>query len=197
MVEEIKVPQEAVVEKKRIKNMTPEEKRSYNNAAKAQSRAREKEARKELRKEERSQKEVLEMGDTNESEKVRRLQAGKCFFGEVSPGVDARTLQEELQVVREMARALGIPDVERGEIHLDFIRRVFDAWVSYEGFRNHPEAHGDGAAPFLIRKTGTLTPGWGDYWSQLPFSKIWVVIPGSDKPVSLEAASSFEGESNG
>src|SRR5580765_1431056 len=138
MVEEQEVPHEVVVEKKRIKNMTPEEKRSYNNAAKAQSRAREKEAAKELRKKERGEEEALEMGDTYQSEKVRRLQAGKCFFGEISPGVDARNLQEELQVVREMARALGIPDVERGEIHLDFIRRVFDAWVSYEGFRDHP-----------------------------------------------------------
>lgn len=194
MVEELKVPQEAVVEKKPLKDMTPEAKRAYNNAAKAQSRAREKEATKELRKKERGEEEVLEMADTFESEKVRRLQAGKCFFGEISPGVDARNLQEELQVVREMACALSAPDVERGEIHLDFVRRVFNAWISYEGFRNHPDAHGDGAAPFLIRKTGTLTPGWGNYWSQLRFSKIWVVIAGSDKPVSVEAASSFEGD---
>ena len=195
MVEELEVPQQEV--KKPIKDLSPEEMKIYNAKKKKESRARQREAMKLSRKQEKSEQDILDMGDGYESAKVHRIREGMCFLGEVSPGVDARTLSEELQVVREMGRAIGEPDVVLGETHIAFVRRIFEAWVSYEGLRGHPDAGGDGGAPFLNRQTGQLSPGWGSYWTQLGFAKAWVAIPGSDKPVSLEAASSFEGDSNG
>src|ERR1700733_3762799 len=60
---------------------------------------------------------------------ARRIQRSQCMLGEVSPGVDARTLEEALEVARERARALNESDVQEGESLSDFERRVFDAWV--------------------------------------------------------------------
>src|ERR1700733_8539200 len=51
---------------------------------------------------------------------ARRTLRNQCMLGEVSPGVDARTIDEALEVAREMARALVVPDVMEGECLLDF-----------------------------------------------------------------------------
>src|SRR5579863_2962155 len=54
---------------------------------------------------------------------ARRTQRNQCMLGEISPGVDARTLEEALEVAREMARALDAPDVQEGESLLELERR--------------------------------------------------------------------------
>src|ERR1700733_14630300 len=59
--------------------------------------------------------EGIEADRMNAQHIARRIQRRQCMFGEVSPGVDARTVGEALEVAREMARALTAPDVEQGE----------------------------------------------------------------------------------
>jgi hypothetical protein len=91
---------------------------------------------------------------------VRRTKRNQCTLGETSPGVDARTVEEALEVAREFARALSIPDVQEGESLYDFERRVFDAWTNYEGFRGGYNSSDGGGAPYLNRLT---VPGaWKD-----------------------------------
>ena len=74
---------------------------------------------------------------------ARRTQRSQCMLGEVSPGVDARTIEEALEVAREMGRALTISDVQEGESLLDFERRVFDAWVTFDKFVGRNDAGGN------------------------------------------------------
>jgi hypothetical protein len=125
---------------------------------------------------------------------ARRASRNQCMLGEVSPGVDARTLEEALEVAREMARALIAPDVQEGESLLDFERRIFDSWLNYANFVGHNDAGGHfpfaggGHAPHLIRETGRLTPGRGkDYWVEHcgGFDKCWKVLPGAGKEIDL------------
>ena len=40
----------------------------------------------------------------------------QCSLGEISPGVDVRTVEEALEVAREMARALDLPRRARRRI---------------------------------------------------------------------------------
>jgi hypothetical protein len=125
---------------------------------------------------------------------ARRTQRNQCMLGEVRPGVDARTLEEALEVAREMARALDAPDVQEGESLLDFERRVFDAWVNYDKFVGHndaggklPEA-GGGYAPYLNRETGELSPGRGkNYWIEHcgGFDESWKPLPGAKEKIDL------------
>jgi hypothetical protein len=125
---------------------------------------------------------------------ARRTERNQCMFGEVSAGVDARTVEEALEVAREMARALSVPDVQEGESLFDFERRVFDAWVNYDKFVGHndaggklPEA-GGGHAPYLNRETGELSAGRGkDYWVEHcgGFDECWRPLPGAKETIEL------------
>jgi hypothetical protein len=121
---------------------------------------------------------------------ARRTKRNQCMFGETSPGVDARTIDEALEVAREMARALECSDVQEGECLHDFERRVFDAWVNYDEFAGRNDAGGcspfagGGHAPYLNRVTGELSPGLGhDYWIDHcgGFDECWQPLPGSKK----------------
>jgi len=125
---------------------------------------------------------------------ARRIQRSQCMFGEVSPGVDARTLDEALEVAREMSRALNAPEVKEGESLLDFERRIFDEWVNYDKFVGHNDAGGrfpfagGGGAPYLNRETGELSPGHGkDYWVEHcgGFDECWKVLPGARNEIGL------------
>ena len=110
------------------------------------------------------------------------------MFGEAGPGVDARTVEEALEVAREMARALNESDVQEGESLSDFERRVFEAWVNYEKFVGHNDAAGGGHAPYLNRETGALSPGRGkDYWVEHcgGFDECWKVLPGAKETIDL------------
>ena len=124
---------------------------------------------------------------------ARRVARSQCMIGEVSPGVDARTLEEALEVAREMARALTLPDVQEGESLFDFERRVFDAWVNYDKFVGRNDAGGNfpfaggGHAPYLNRETGELSPGHGkDYWVNCGgFEESWKPLPGAKEKIDL------------
>jgi hypothetical protein len=125
---------------------------------------------------------------------ARRTQRSQCMLGEVSPGVDSRTLDEALEVAREMARALNVPDVREGESLYDFERRVFDAWVDYDKFVGRNDAGGNfpfaggGHAPYLNRETGELSPGHGKkYWVEHcgGFDECWKFLVGAKEKIDL------------
>ena len=128
-------------------------------------------------------------GDRMNAEGIaRRTKLNQCSLGEISPGVDARTVEEALEVAREMARALSSPDVQEGESLHDFERRVFDAWVNYEGFRGGYNSSDGGGAPYLNRLTRELSPGLGKpYWEQYcgGFDECWQALPGARKTLDL------------
>jgi hypothetical protein len=130
-------------------------------------------------------------GDCMNAEGIaRRTKRNHCTFGEISPGVDASTVEEALEVAREMARALNVPDVEEGESLHDFERRVFDAWTNYEGFRGGYNSSDGGGAPYLNRLTGELSPGLGKpYWEEYcgGFDQSWEALPGAKKKLDLAA----------
>jgi hypothetical protein len=127
---------------------------------------------------------------------AHRTKRNQCKFGETSPGTDAKTIDEALEVAREMARALNVLDVEDGESLHDFERRVFDAWVNYDKFvgrddaGGHSPCAGGGHAPYLNRETGELSPGLGrDYWVEHcgGFDECWQDLPGAKKKLDLAA----------
>jgi hypothetical protein len=134
-------------------------------------------------------------GDLMNAEGIaRRTKRNQCTLGETSPGVDARTVEEALEVAREMARALSITDVQESESLHDFERRVFDAWVNYDKFIGHNDAGGTfpfaggGHAPYLNRKTGELSPGLGKgYWIDHcgGFEECWQAFPGAKKQLDV------------
>jgi hypothetical protein len=128
-------------------------------------------------------------GDQMNAEGIaRRTKRNEGMFGEVIPGVDARTVEEALEVAREMARALSISDVEEGESLNDFERRVFEAWTNYEGFRGGNNSSDGGGAPYLSRLTGELSPGLGrPYWEEYcgGFDQSWEALPGAKKKLDV------------
>jgi hypothetical protein len=136
-------------------------------------------------------------GDRMNAEGIaRRTKRKECMFGEVRPGMDAQTIDEALEVAREMARALNCLDVQEGESLHDFERRVFDAWVNYDKFAGRDDAGGHsplaggGHAPYLNRETGELSPGFGkDYWIDHcgGFDECWQALPGAKKTLDLPA----------
>src|SRR5580704_2500435 len=138
--------------------------------------------------------EGLKADRMNTQSLARRASRNQCMLGEVSPGVDARTLEEALEVAREMARALNAPDVREGESLYDFERRVFDAWVNYDKFVGHNDAGGHfpfaggGGAPYLNRDTGELSPGHGkNYWIEHcgGFDECWKSLAGAKETIEL------------
>jgi hypothetical protein len=125
---------------------------------------------------------------------AHRVSRNQCMFGETAPGIGARTVEEALEVAREMARALTVPDVEEGESLLDFERRVFEAWVNFDKFVGRNDAGGTfsfaggGHAPYLNRETGELSPGRGkDYWVEHcgGFDECWKSLPGAKEKIDL------------
>jgi hypothetical protein len=128
-------------------------------------------------------------GDRMNAEGIaRRTERNQCMLGEISPGVDASTLEEALEVAREMARALSCPDVQENESLHDLERRVFNAWVNYEGFRGGYNSSDGGAAPYVNRETAELSPGLGkDYWVEHcgGFDECWQALPGAKKELDL------------
>ncbi len=52
-----------------------------------------------------------------------------CYFGEVTPRINARTHAEELAIHREFLRCLRAPDVQPGENLRDVARRTWAAWT--------------------------------------------------------------------
>jgi hypothetical protein len=170
-----------------IEQATPEQlaKRKANLERKQRQRAREK-ARSHQAIQEHLER--VRGDEMNAEGNARRTKRNECMFGEVRPGVDARTLEEALEVAREMARALSIPDVQESESLYDFERRVFNAWTNYEGFRGGNNSSDGGGAPYLNRLTGELSPGLGKpYWEEHcgGFDECWQALPGAKKKLDL------------
>ena len=136
-----------------------------------------------------AQLESLKAERMNAQSLARRVARGQCMLGEVAPGVDARTLEEALEVAREMARALNISDVRESESLYDFERRVFDSWVNYDKFVGRNDAAGGGGhGPHLNRETGELSPGRGkDYWIDCcgNVDECWKALPGAKETIEL------------
>jgi hypothetical protein len=172
-----------------LEQPTPEQlaKRKSNLARKQRQRAREK-----ARSHQAIQEHLEKIkGDRMNAEGIaRRTKGNQCTFGETSPGVDASTLEEALDVAREMARALDCAGVQEGESLHDLERRVFDAWTNYEGFRGGYNSSDGGGAPYLNRLTGELSPGFGKpYWEEYcgGFDECWQALPGAKTKLDLAA----------
>src|SRR5262249_37327388 len=67
-----------------------------------------------------------------------RLRRNLHFYGEVSPGRDATTLADELQIHREFLRALNKPDVQSGESLRSVAKRTYEGWLSGPYAGNQP-----------------------------------------------------------
>jgi hypothetical protein len=115
--------------KKRIKDMTADEKRAYDTAHKRKSRVKEKIADEE----EQRLKELEKAG-------IKRHRANLCFFGEVLPGTPARTLPELIKCLREFLRTLGEEDVRVGkENTAELGQRTWQAYLT--GPYTVPQTH--------------------------------------------------------
>ena len=64
------------------------------------------------------------------NERAERISRGPHFFGESSPGHNAKTFADELQIHREFLRALGKEDVQDGETLRTVAKRAFEAWLT-------------------------------------------------------------------
>jgi hypothetical protein len=64
------------------------------------------------------------------SERAERMRRGPHFFGESSPGRNANTFSDELQIHREFLRSLGKEDVQDGETLRTVAKRTFAAWLT-------------------------------------------------------------------
>jgi hypothetical protein len=164
----------------KIADMTPEQKatrREYNRLRKQKQRDKERIAL-AIKMQDYVNKEHFRK--MNEEGRRHRLELGRCFFGEVSPGVDARRVEDALQVAREFARALDQSDIQQTESLYDFELRIGRVWAERGG-------------PFLNRTTQQLSRGWGEgthgqgYW--LPFEEKYTSLPGSKKPIDVTSLS--------
>jgi hypothetical protein len=63
-------------------------------------------------------------------EKAHYVGKSLCYYAETSPGVDAATATEEIQVHREWLRAMDQPDVRKGETLRQLAERTFSAWLN-------------------------------------------------------------------
>ena len=131
-------------------------------------------------------------GDKMNAEGIaRRTKRNQCTLGEISPGVDARTLEDALEVAREMARALVVPDVQEGETSSRLRAPCLQRLGQLRGlpwWKQLPLMVVD--APYLNRLTGELSPGLGKpYWEEYcgGFDESWQALPGAKKKLDLAA----------
>jgi hypothetical protein len=137
---------------------TPE-RREYNRTAKQNERDRERQRRDKAI-------EALAAAQKRE-ERVRR---NLHFYGEETPGHDARTHAEEIQVHREFLRALAKPDVQPGETLRMVANRTYDQWLvgRYAG--------GDAGGyyvPAFNRTSQRFDPDFGFKIDGKPFEEVW------------------------
>jgi hypothetical protein len=109
---------------------------------------------------------------------AHRAAKGQVFMGELFPGVDCRTAQDELVMAMEFSRAMKTSQPRVGQTIADYVSQVFDQWRTYDKF-NHdgnpqhagPDATCNGCGPFLHRKSGVLSYGWGwEYWQDTKYN---------------------------
>ena len=99
--------------------MTTEEQRKQNRERQQRHREREKQKREH----------TIEAQQTAHGQ-AARAKRNPHFFGESSPGSNAQTFAEELQIQREFLRALGKPDVTPGETLRMVAKRTYEAWLA-------------------------------------------------------------------
>jgi hypothetical protein len=105
------------------------------------------------------------------SERAERMGRGPHFFGESSPGRNANTFADELQIHREFLRALGKEDVQDGETLRTVAKRTFAAWLT------GPYTCRSCGPPFYVpafsRARQQFDPDFGFGIGDAPFETIW------------------------
>jgi hypothetical protein len=105
------------------------------------------------------------------SERAERKGRGLHFFGESSPGCDANTFVDELQIHREFLRALGKEDVKDGETLRMVAKRAFEAWLT------GPFTCRSYGPPFYVpafnRTSQQFDPDFGFAIGDVLFEEIW------------------------
>jgi hypothetical protein len=105
------------------------------------------------------------------SERVERISRGPHFFGESSPGRNATTSADELQIHREFLRALGKEDVQNGETLRTVAKRTFEAWLT--GPFTCRSCGPPFYAPAFRRVRQQFDPDFGFAIRDVPFAEIW------------------------
>jgi hypothetical protein len=105
------------------------------------------------------------------TERAERIRRNLVFFGEVSSGHNARTLDAELGVHREFLRALGKEDVQNGESLRSVAKRTFDGWVT--GPFSSRGRDGTLYVPGFNRTTRRFDPHFGYVIADAPFDELW------------------------
>jgi hypothetical protein len=105
------------------------------------------------------------------SERAERMRRGPHFFGESSPGCNANTFADELEVHREFLRALGKEDVQPGETLRMVAKRTFEAWLT------GPFTCRSYGSPFYVpafdRTRQQFDPDFGFGIGDAPFEETW------------------------
>jgi hypothetical protein len=105
------------------------------------------------------------------SERAERMGRGPHFFGESSPGRNANTFADELQIHREFLRALGKEDVQDGETLRTVAKRTCAAWLTgrYTCRSCGPPFY----VPAFNRVRQEFDPDFGFGIGDAPFEDIW------------------------
>ncbi len=104
------------------------------------------------------------------SERAERNRRNLHFLGESSPGCDAITFADELQIHREFLRALGQPDVQPGETLRAVAQRALEAWLTGPfACRYAPPFY----VPAFDRTSQQFDPEFGFGIGDAPFEEIW------------------------
>jgi hypothetical protein len=108
------------------------------------------------------------------SEREERMRRGPHFFGESSPGRNASTCSDELQIHREFLRALGKEDVRSGETLRTVAQRAFEAWLTgrYTCRSCGPPFY----VPAFNRVRQEFDPDFGFAIGDAPFDEIWTPL---------------------
>jgi hypothetical protein len=158
------------MENKKIKDFTPDEKRAYDRERKQKQREREKQ---------KSEKYLAELEE--QEERALYTTRNLLFFGEQSPGVDAKTHDAELRTHREFLAGLGQQDVQPGETLRQVAKRTWEAWLNQttswtcSGDERKPNPPDAFLAAFnrTAQKFDGLHGFDGTHWRNEIFENIW------------------------
>jgi hypothetical protein len=123
------------------------------------------------------------------SERAERMRRGPHFFGESSPGCNANTFADELQIHREFLRALGKEDVKHGETLRTVAKRTFEAWLT------GPFTCRSYGPPFYVpafdRTRQQFDPDFGFGIGDVLFDEVWTPPKDctGDEPIDAAALS--------
>jgi hypothetical protein len=107
-----------------------------------------------------------------------RANKGLLFYGEIFPGTDCRDANDELTMAMEFSRAMGTSMPRPDQTIREYVLQVFEQWRHYDKFNRDgdPQHAGqdsicNGCGPFLHRKSGVLSYGWGyEYWQDTKYN---------------------------